>query len=260
MKGIQIVEVFNKNDKIEVQLKKELLKDLKDTLFLDQNETGFSFLFPELIKNLLNLSYNPESKIGYLEQIMQLKNESALNLEKESVSKILNEVFERVLNFQILCAIKNTIYGTYYINKICTDFLQDKSTKESYVSGMPIIVLENSAILDLFNGNMGVCIKFKEGFYAVFSSYHSYKAIPIQTMPAFEPGFAITIHKSQGSEYNTVMIVLPQDSDSRILSRELLYTGITRAKNTAILCCSKEVIQATVSRGIERYSGISFWS
>ena len=67
----------------------------------------------------------------------------------------------------------------------------------------------------------------------------------------------MTIHKSQGSEYQQVMVVLPESGRSELLTRELLYTGVTRAKEKVILRASQEVVTATISRSVKRVSGLS---
>ena len=71
-----------------------------------------------------------------------------------------------------------------------------------------------------------------------------------------ETVFAMTIHKSQGSEFDRVMVVLPEQTDNRLLTRELIYTGVTRAKNKAIICGSVDCLQAGISRQVVRISGI----
>jgi exodeoxyribonuclease V alpha subunit len=86
------------------------------------------------------------------------------------------------------------------------------------------------------------------------------KTFPVLTLPKHEFAFAITIHKSQGSEYERVAVVYPdkekEDEDSTILTRELLYTAITRAKKGCILFGSKEVFANSCKRKIIRASGI----
>ena len=72
----------------------------------------------------------------------------------------------------------------------------------------------------------------------------------------WETVFAMTIHKSQGSEFKEVLVILPKNEDNRILTRELLYTGVTRAQNQAHIQGTLEVIKATTDRCVNRASGI----
>lgn len=75
-------------------------------------------------------------------------------------------------------------------------------------------------------------------------------------LPEHEAAFALTVHKSQGSEYDHVFLFLP-DTDSPVLNRELLYTGITRARRCLTLCGRKEILAAALARKVSRYSGLS---
>ena len=75
-------------------------------------------------------------------------------------------------------------------------------------------------------------------------------------LPAHEAAFAITIHKAQGSEFEQALLVLPKE-DSRVLSRELLYTGITRARKRLVLCADPEIIATAVRRKTQRFSGLA---
>ena len=94
------------------------------------------------------------------------------------------------------------------------------------------------------------------GLQVFFQRQDSFIAIPAGALPAHELGFALTIHKSQGSEYANVMVVLPPTGGKRLLTKELVYTAITRAKSLAIICSSKEVLKFAVSRKIVRESGV----
>ena len=75
-------------------------------------------------------------------------------------------------------------------------------------------------------------------------------------IPASETVFSMTIHKSQGSEFNSVMVILPKTSDHQLLTRELLYTGITRAKEEAIIQSSLALVVRTTEKTVNRVSGI----
>jgi exodeoxyribonuclease V alpha subunit len=77
------------------------------------------------------------------------------------------------------------------------------------------------------------------------------------TLPAHEGAFAITIHKSQGSEYDEVAVLLPPDPDSRILSRQLLYTGLSRARRSALLWSSGASLDAALARPVRRAGGLA---
>ena len=75
-----------------------------------------------------------------------------------------------------------------------------------------------------------------------------------------KPAFAITVHKSQGSEYGQVLLVLPDDSENRLLTREIIYKGLTRAKYLAVIYGKKDALKRAVEQRIARESGINIWN
>jgi exodeoxyribonuclease V alpha subunit len=77
-------------------------------------------------------------------------------------------------------------------------------------------------------------------------------------LPAHELGFALTVHKSQGSEYGQVLLVLPPTGGRRLLTKELVYTGITRAKELAIVCATREVLRLAIQRKCVRESALQW--
>jgi exodeoxyribonuclease V alpha subunit len=82
------------------------------------------------------------------------------------------------------------------------------------------------------------------------------RSFSTRTLPAHEPAWAITIHRSQGSEYGAVAVVLPPQADQRILSRELLYTAVSRATRTVELWTSADSLQAAAARPVQRRGGL----
>ncbi|MBM4074585.1 MAG: exodeoxyribonuclease V subunit alpha, partial [Planctomycetes bacterium] len=122
--------------------------------------------------------------------------------------------------------------------------------------GRPIIITENDRTTGLFNGDVGVVGSEDTHRVACFSTDPAKHAIPVTRLPNVETVHALTIHKSQGSEYDHVVVVLP-DRDSRILTCELLYTGVTRAKQRLTIIGSTESLQAAVGKPIRRATGLA---
>jgi exodeoxyribonuclease V alpha subunit len=114
--------------------------------------------------------------------------------------------------------------------------------------------------LELFNGDIGITLPVpgsnSKELYVYFSgnSGELRRFLPYR-LPEHETVFAMTVHKSQGSEFENVLFILP-NRDYPVLSRELFYTGITRAKKNVWIWGTKEVLKATISRKIERRSGL----
>jgi len=149
-------------------------------------------------------------------------------------------------SFQILCAVKKRVEN---INR-------ELSLKAKHSKFTPIIITENNYQQNLFNGDVGV--KDKERAY--FSNGAEIRTFPLLTLPKYEDAFAITIHKSQGSEYERVAVVYPakekEELEQTILTKELLYTAITRAKRECFIFGNEAVLAASCKKEIYRASGI----
>jgi exodeoxyribonuclease V alpha subunit len=92
--------------------------------------------------------------------------------------------------------------------------------------------------------------------FCVFNTFGIVSAYPIERLESFEPAFAITVHKSQGSEYDHILFIVPELISKTLLTREILYTGITRAKKSIIVFASDEVLGHAIQNRIERESGM----
>ncbi len=130
---------------------------------------------------------------------------------------------------------------------------------------MPIIITQNNRTLNLYNGDIGVVRreKKKDGFTAwFFDENNRPRSFPLEILPAWQTAYAITIHKSQGSEYARIAIILGE-KESPLVTKELLYTAVTRVKpkeddsNDCVLIQGKErLLEAAVKRRVKRCSGI----
>lgn len=171
----------------------------------------------------------------------------------------LEKVFEILDKFRILCASRKGRFGVEEINGFCEKVLRNIDLikrDDIWYHGRPIMVLENDYDLELFNGDCGLILENEGRKKAVFRDSDSgFKTFPISVLPQVETVYAMTIHKSQGSEYENVMIILP-DSDMPILTKELIYTAITRAKKRVTLICDKKLFCLAAFRSAVRSSGL----
>ncbi|MDB5048277.1 MAG: recD [Fibrobacteres bacterium] len=122
-------------------------------------------------------------------------------------------------------------------------------------NGSPILILENDHGKGLFNGDVGVLLRLNGRPMAFFRRADSYLAFPAAFLPRHEPAFAMTVHKSQGSEYDQALVVLPE-SGNRLLYKETLYTALTRARYFAGIYGPAEVFLEAVARKVVRESGL----
>lgn len=164
--------------------------------------------------------------------------------------------------FRVLCATRQGSYGVEGINRLIESALADqkmiKPDKQWY-HGRPVMVTINDYNLNLYNGDIGIALNDPEsevGLSVYFSATNgpARKLSPYR-LPAHETVFAMTIHKSQGSEFENVLMIMPP-FNSQILTREILYTGLTRARKSVQLCCTDDVFLAASGRRIRRRSGL----
>jgi exodeoxyribonuclease V alpha subunit len=167
----------------------------------------------------------------------------------------------RLNELRVLCATREGEQGLYTINKRIEKYLQQKRlikpTTEFY-EHRPIIVTKNYYDLGLFNGDVGL-IRYDEN--RVLKVWFEDSSGELKSvLPGFiseaETVYAMTIHKSQGSEYDDVLVVLPDAAELPLLTAELLYTGVTRAKSKVVVQAKREVILETAKRRVKRASGI----
>jgi len=129
---------------------------------------------------------------------------------------------------------------------------------EHYV-GRPVMVTVNDYGLRLFNGDVGLVLPDPEqsdGLRVYFSSADgSHRTFSPSRLPPHETVFAMSVHKSQGSEFDQVAVVLPAQL-SPVISRELLYTAVTRARERVTIHAAPEVVEQAVAQRVERRSGL----
>jgi exodeoxyribonuclease V alpha subunit len=169
------------------------------------------------------------------------------------------ELFEQ---FRLLCAHRLGPMGVSSLNRYVEKVLARHRLIEPngpWYKGRPVLIQANSYPLHLFNGETGILWPGDdgEGLKAFFFSENrgEVRSFSLRQLPTHETAFAMTIHKSQGSEFDRVGLVLPGE-DSALLSRELLYTGISRARRQVILVGRPDEIETAVGRAAERASGL----
>jgi exodeoxyribonuclease V alpha subunit len=164
-------------------------------------------------------------------------------------------------NFRILCALRRGHPGVETINPLVEQHLRHlgwiQDSGDLY-RGRPLMISRNDPALGLFNGDTGVLWPDEQGHMRAWFQLAdgSLKALMPNRLPALETAFALSIHKAQGSEFTRLLLLLPDRADSPLLTRELLYTGISRAREQVSLLASPEVLQAALGRVVQRASGL----
>jgi exodeoxyribonuclease V alpha subunit len=132
---------------------------------------------------------------------------------------------------------------------------EDFDPMERWYAGRPLLVTENDDELRLYNGDTGVVVQHEDRLVAAFERGGTVVTHGTTRLGAVDTAYAMTIHKSQGSQWGTVAVLLPPPG-SRILTRELLYTAVTRARERLVLVGTEEAIRAAVRRPVARASGL----
>ena len=155
---------------------------------------------------------------------------------------------ERLNDFRVLCALRHGPYGVERLNE-CIKARLGKGCP------IPMMITQNDRLQAVSNGDVGVVMPDDP------KSLHlpgegKPRAVRLELLPSTELAFATTIHKSQGSEFDDVAIVLPPDGESPLLTREILYTGITRTKGTVHIYAGDASVKACCLRSVERVTGL----
>ena len=176
----------------------------------------------------------------------------------------VGEAFIRLARFRVLCAMRKGECGVENINQVIIRYLADKGLANAsgrLYHAMPVMISENDYRLGLYNGDIGMIWRNDKGhLMAVFEdSEAGFKWLMPSRLPQFETVYAMTIHKTQGSEFDHVAMLLPGQTDNKLLSRELLYTGITRAKSRLSIASKANVWSHGVEGRVKRFSGLSLY-
>jgi len=201
------------------------------------------------------------SNISNLENILKKYN-VAEKFQSLFNSKNHIEALEKLNEFKILSTTNQGEFGVEEINKQVEIFL--KKTKiievihnnENNYNFKPIMILSNDYNLNLFNGDTGIIFNGKAFFKG--DDDNDVKEYFLTSLPSYQTAYAFTIHKSQGSEFNEIFVVLPNErvNTKLNLSKELIYTAITRAKNKVSIVGSEKVLKDALSTVEERNSGL----
>ncbi|VVE88437.1 exodeoxyribonuclease V subunit alpha [Pandoraea bronchicola] len=181
------------------------------------------------------------------------------------ISMVAQPVFSAFGQFRVLCATRGGRRGVEFLGAQLTALLARRAGAAlgagggAWFAGRPVLVTQNEYALNLFNGDIGIALPLgpsgtlRVAFATPDGAYRLYSPA---SLPAHETAFAMTIHKSQGSEFERVAMVLPEQA-SRVLSRELIYTGVTRARRQAWLYAPWPVIASAIARPTQRDGGLT---
>lgn len=191
-----------------------------------------------------------------------LKKQLYPQLKQYLNSSNLIESYDRFIRTGLFCALRKGPFGVSSLNQQIEKMLQDTrliNNNTKWYRGKPVMINRNDANLGLYNGDIGLtwpdpAIDQELRVFFPVSGGKFHKLLPIR-LPEHQAAYAMTVHKSQGSEFRKVILVLP-NRISPVLTRELLYTAITRARQGLEIWGMDEVFLAAVDHRIDRSSGL----
>jgi exodeoxyribonuclease V alpha subunit len=182
------------------------------------------------------------------------------SIEPDSPYQVaLDDLFSVLNRARILTLLRDGAWGSSAINQFLEEALRRRldAGRERLFAGAVVLITRNDYKLQLFNGDVGLCLRDAYGGYRLaFPRLGGYLSLAPDALPAHELAYAMTVHKAQGSEYGEVLLVLPPQGGRRLLTKEMIYTGITRARNLAVVCSSVEVLETAISRRVDREANL----
>lgn len=164
--------------------------------------------------------------------------------------------------FRVLCAVRKGPFGVVTLNQQIQEALDKRGLidqRKAFYKGRPVMITRNDYGLRLFNGDVGLIWNSEQEGQALRAFFPlpdgGQRALSVARLPQHETVFAMTVHKSQGSEFDRVLLILPQEP-SPVVSRELLYTGITRAMTQVTLAADEAAMRRAVAQRCVRASGL----
>lgn len=216
---------------------------------------------PAALLNLAVQGRNPggAAAVGYRAYLQRVAQRPAQADDFEPWARDVLRQFDR---FRVLAAVREGPWGVAGLNSAIERALAEAGLLQrrgEWYEGRPVIVTRNEPTLGVFNGDVGVVLRSpgaEGGLRACFLDGDALRTVSVGRLADVETAFAMTVHKSQGSEFEHVLLVLP-DEDVPVLTRELVYTGITRASQAFTLAGSHApVLAQAVSRLTRRVSGL----
>lgn len=195
---------------------------------------------------------------AYLELLAQ-RPPAGDDAQFDAWAKAVLRSFDR---FRVLCALREGRCGVAGLNQAIERALADAgllSRRGEWYEGRPVLVTRNDPALGVFNGDIGIVLRAHAGDASLrchFLDGDELRSVSVARLAEVQTAFAMTVHKSQGSEFEHVVLVLP-DEDSSLLTRELVYTGITRARKAFTLVASRPaLLTAATQRLTQRVGGL----
>ncbi len=209
----------------------------------------------------LALHGRPGAEGGYRRYLETLKARPA-SADPAAHATWVQSVLADFDRFRLLCAVREGDWGAAGLNLAVERALADQgwlARRGEWYEGRPVMVTRNDAAVGVFNGDIGIVLRPADAgapLRAWFADGPALRSVGVSRLADVETAFAMTVHKAQGSEFDHTVLVLPRET-SRALTRELVYTGITRARSAFTLVSGRpEALRSALGRRTRRSSGL----
>lgn len=229
------------------------------------NSAGVSAV---LSRSLPDVHFNPlAGDEDYQRLLMQTAEGYYRYLAMVNEQAADKDILAEFNRFRLLCALREGPFGVSGLNQRVEQLLHRKgvislprSAESGGYAGRPIMILRNDSTLGLFNGDIGIMLRNKDNELKAHFQLSDGTIKPFQPsrLPQHETAYVMTVHKSQGSEFEHTALVLPTQF-SPVVSRELVYTALTRAREKLTLYAHKPVLDKAVGTSTQRRSGLAEW-
>ncbi len=192
------------------------------------------------------------------EDLPPLLSRRAVALRRAAESGDTTGALQELDKHRLLCAHRDGPFGVSHWNRTVERLLMAASAGEylrDWYVGRPFVVNTNDYGLNLWNGDTGVACRVDGELVAAIGDSAGSRRLPTSRLADVTAAHAMTVHRSQGSQFDEVTVLLPE-ADSRILTRELFYTAVTRAKTVVRIVGTENAIRAAVSRRAQRATGL----
>ena len=252
---------------------------MKDAINKGEAEAAWNYLTQKDRKDVVSRDIPPKPALRQF-LLDEIEDADAWYHMKGSVAvrycdeDVIDDAWNRFEQFRILTPFNVGPYGANALNRLARSILGFPDTG-SPVPGETFLVLRNDYGTNVFNGDTGILwfagedgrpLRRSEAgnhtdrllvFFPDPASEFKWRGIPPESLPEYAPAYAFTIHKSQGSDYDNILLFLPPSgADRGIVTRESVYTGLTRAKKMAVVAAGRDAFCGVVERHIERVSGL----
>ncbi|AAU37705.1 exodeoxyribonuclease V subunit alpha [[Mannheimia] succiniciproducens] len=241
----------------EIDRSLQLFSQLDDIEYVDFNRYFANGIQPESSAEYLAYCVNlvvERAVREYRDYLLEIETRSA---KSELTEQDIEKIFAGFKKVRFLSALRLGELGVEKLNLSIAEglrrqnLIQFKNSRDWY-QGKPVMIIQNDANVGLFNGDIGLFIQGKVWFEL---GENHYRRISPSRIPSHETAFVMTVHKSQGSEFNHAFLVLPTENVP-VLSRELVYTAVTRAKQRFTLFATDNIWKSAVRKQVKRQSGL----